>query len=91
LPDGKLIAAPDTCRDADDVFVDAKRQRLYASCGDGSLDVLDAQGAFRRIVRIPTVAGARTALFVTELDRLLLAVRAERGEAASIWIFRPLP
>jgi YVTN family beta-propeller protein len=91
LPDGKLIAAPDTCRDADDVFVDAKRQRLYVSCGDGSLDVVDAQGAFRRIARIPTVAGARTALFAPDLDRLFLAVRAERGEAASIWIFRPLP
>jgi DNA-binding beta-propeller fold protein YncE len=91
LPDGKLIAAPDTCRDADDVFVDAKRQRLYASCGDGSLDVVDAQGAFRRIARIPTVAGARTALFAPDLDRLFLAIRAERAEAASIWIFRPVP
>jgi YVTN family beta-propeller protein len=91
LSDGKVVATPDICRDADDVFADAKRQRLYASCGDGSLDVLDMQGAFRRIARIPTVAGARTALFAPDLDRLFLAVRAERGEAASIWIFRPLP
>jgi hypothetical protein len=90
LPDGKVVAAPDTCRDADDVFDDAKRQRLYVSCGDGSLDVMDPQGTFRRIARIPTVAGARTALFVPDLDRLFLAVRAERGEAASIWMFRPL-
>jgi YVTN family beta-propeller protein len=91
LSDGKVVATPDICRDADDVFADAKRQRLYASCGDGSLDVLDMQGAFRRTARIPTVAGARTALFAPDLDRLFLAVRAERGEAASIWIFRPLP
>jgi YVTN family beta-propeller protein len=91
LPEGKAAATPDTCRDADDIFVDAKRHLLYVSCGEGSLDVIDTQGAFRRIARIPTVAGARTALFVPDLDRLLLAVRAERGEAASIWIFRPLP
>jgi YVTN family beta-propeller protein len=91
LPDGKAVAAPDTCRDADDVFADTKRQRLYVSCGDGSVDVLDTQGAFRRIARIPTAPGARTSLFVPDLDRLFLAVRAERGEAASIWTFRPLP
>jgi YVTN family beta-propeller protein len=89
--EGKITAAPDTCRDADDIFVDAKRHRLYVSCGDGSLDVMDTQAAFRRVARIPTVTGARTALFVPDLDRLFLAVRAQKGEAASIWIFQPLP
>jgi hypothetical protein len=39
---------------------------------------------------VPTVAGARTALFVPELDRLFLAVRANGGEPAAIWIFRPI-
>jgi DNA-binding beta-propeller fold protein YncE len=91
LPDGKSAAAPDTCRDADDIFFDPNRQRLYVSCGDGSLDVIDTHDAFRRIARVPTVAGARTALFAPDLDRLFLAVRAQRGEAASIWVFRPLP
>ena len=81
-----------TLGDADDLFVDAKRNRLYISCGDGVLDVLDAEGnAYKRIAHIPTVRGARTSLFVPELDRLLLAVRAEAGEPASIWVFRPTP
>jgi DNA-binding beta-propeller fold protein YncE len=90
LPDGKSAATPDTCRDADDIFLDPKRQRLYVSCGDGSLDVIDTHDAFRRITRVPTVAGARTELFAPDLDRLFLAVRAQRGETASIWVFRPL-
>jgi hypothetical protein len=89
--DGALIASPDICGDADDVFVDAKRRRVYISCGQGFLDVLDAQGnGYQRIARIPTVSGARTSLFVPELDRLMLAVRASSGEPAAIWVFRPI-
>jgi YVTN family beta-propeller protein len=92
IKDGALIATPDICNDADDLFVDAKRNRIYVSCGDGFLDVLDAEGnAYPRVAHIPTVLGARTSLFVPELDRLLLAVRAEAEEPASIWVFRPTP
>ncbi len=90
--DGALVASPEICGDADDVFVDAKRRRVYVSCGEGFLDVLDSEwSAYRRVARIPTVAGARTSLFVPELDRLLLAVRASSGEPAAIWVFRPIP
>jgi DNA-binding beta-propeller fold protein YncE len=91
IRDGKSVAAPDTCGDADDIFIVAKRHNLYVSCGDGSLDVVDTHDAFRRIARVPTVAGARTALFVPDLDRLYLAARAQRGESAALWIFQPLP
>jgi YVTN family beta-propeller protein len=89
---GKLIATAETCGDADDLFIDAKRGRVYVSCGTGFLDVLEANGAtYRRIARIPTVSGARTSLFVPELDRLLVAVRASGAELAAIWVYRPIP
>jgi YVTN family beta-propeller protein len=89
---GKLIAAAETCGDADDLFIDAKRGRVYVSCGSGFLDVLEAEGTtYRRIARIPTVSGARTSLFVPELDRLLVAVRTSAAEPAAIWVFRPMP
>jgi len=92
MTDGKPIAAIETCSDADDLFIDAKRARIYVSCGAGFLDVLDAKEAsYRRIARIPTVSGARTSLFVSEMDRLLVAVRASSGEPAAIWIFQPMP
>jgi YVTN family beta-propeller protein len=89
---GKLVAAAETCGDAGDLFIDAKRGRVYVSCGSGFLDVLEAEGTtYRRIARIPTVSGARTSLFVPELDRLLVAVRTSAAEPAAIWVFRPMP
>jgi hypothetical protein len=92
MDDGSLVASPDICGDADDVFVDAKRHRVYISCGEGFIDVLDsAERSYRRVARIATVAGARTALFVPEMDRLMLAVRDSGGEPAAIWVFQPTP
>jgi YVTN family beta-propeller protein len=92
LRDGNPIAAVDACGDADDLFVDEKRQRVYLSCGDGYLDVFEPQGdAYRRAAHIPTISGARTSLFVPEIDRLLVAARANPGEPAALWVFRPTP
>ena len=87
---GKLEGSFDTCRDADDVFVDARRRRIYVSCGEGVIDVLAQTGSgYERIARIPTIAGARTSLFVPANDRLYLGVRASGAEPAAIWVFRP--
>jgi DNA-binding beta-propeller fold protein YncE len=92
MTDGKRIATAETCGDADDLFIDAKRALVYVSCGAGFLDVLEVKEAtYRRIARIPTVSGARTSLFVPEMDRLLVAVRASSGGPAAIWMFRPMP
>jgi DNA-binding beta-propeller fold protein YncE len=90
--DGHLVAKTASCSDADDVFVDAKRQHIYVSCGEGLVDVFAAGAAgYRRLARMPTVSGARTSLFVPELDRLYVAVRARGGAPAAIWVFRPTP
>jgi YVTN family beta-propeller protein len=92
MKDGTAMTAAETCGDADDLFIDAKRARVYISCGAGFLDVLEAKEAmYRRIARIPTVPGARTSLFVPEMDRLLVAVRASSSEPAAVWVFRPMP
>ena len=89
---GERVASVETCRDADDVFVDARRRRIYVSCGEGVIDVIaPAGGGYERIARIPTVAGARTSLFVPVNDRLYLGVRASGAEPAAIWEFRPQP
>jgi DNA-binding beta-propeller fold protein YncE len=87
---GNVVGQIATCGDADDVFVDAKRRRAYVSCGEGALAVLERQGdSYRELGRIPSVSGARTSLWVPDLDRLFLAVRARGGERAAIWVFRP--
>src|SRR5262245_4616428 len=90
MHDGAPVANVDLCADADDMFVDPKRERVYVSCGDGYVDVFDArENAYRRINRIATISGARTSLFVPELDVLFLAARATSSEAAAIWMLRP--
>jgi DNA-binding beta-propeller fold protein YncE len=90
---GSVTAQTDTCGDADDVFFDGRRKRLYVSCGEGAIDVLQwAPANVHRLARVKTTAGARTALFVPALDRLFVAARAGvlSGEAA-ILVFRPGP
>jgi DNA-binding beta-propeller fold protein YncE len=90
--DGKIAADVATCGDADDVFVDAKRKRVYVSCGAGYIDVFAATDAgYTSLAHVPTASGARTSLFVPALDRLYLAVRATASEPAAIWVFRPTP
>jgi hypothetical protein len=79
-----------TCGDADDVFFDAKRRRLYVACGSGQVEVFarDAAG-LTSLARIPTSGGARTALFSPDLDRLFVAARADGGRPAAILVLRP--
>ncbi|HEY2538300.1 MAG TPA: hypothetical protein VGI28_02185 [Stellaceae bacterium] len=90
--DGHLVARTTTCNDADDLFVDARRRRVYVSCGEGAVDVFAAEEAgYRRLARVHTVSGARTSLFVPERNRLYVAVRARWTEPSTIWVFRPAP
>lgn len=90
--DGAIAANIEACGDSDDVFVDAKRGRIYVSCGEGFIDVFAADGdGYARIGHLPTASGARTSLFVPALDRLYLAVRASGSEPPAIWVFRPTP
>jgi hypothetical protein len=90
--DGSVTARTDTCGDADDVFVDGKRRRIYVICGAGAIDVFEPHGdGYQRRAAIATAPSARTALFVPELARLFVAVAATGPEPAAIWVFRPTP
>lgn len=90
--DESTIASLDTCGDADDVFVDAKRRRVYVTCGAGLVDVFaDETGGYRRVGQVSTAPGARTSLFVPEMDRLFVAGRAAGSEPAAIWVFGAIP
>jgi YVTN family beta-propeller protein len=92
MSNGESVANVELCRDADDLFLDAKRHLTYVSCGQGFLDVFDTrEGGYRRLARLPTAAGARTSYFAPSADRLFVAVRSTSTEPASIWVFRPAP
>ena len=63
---GKPIGSFATCGDADDVFFDARRRRVYVSCGEGDVDVWQQDGpSYRQIGLVRTAPGARTSLFGT--------------------------
>jgi hypothetical protein len=95
LRGGSVLGQLPLCGDADDLFLDARRRRLYVVCGEGAVDVFgDAEGSSRvprHLARAPTSPGARTGLFVPELDRLVVAARAQGGEPAALLVLRPDP
>jgi hypothetical protein len=90
---GNQVATLASCGDADDVFFDTKRQRVYVSCGAGSVDVWQRHGGgYHHISSIRTASGARTSLFVPEWDRLFVAAPAGFfgfGSDAAILILKP--
>jgi len=85
------VIAEHTCGDVDDIFVDPKRRRLYVTCGEGFIDVLNASADYPRLARITTRPGARTSLLIPPLDRLAVAARASGSEPAELWIYRATP
>jgi hypothetical protein len=90
---GKPVSRLATYGDGDDVFFDAKRGRLYVSCGSGAVKVFGKSPAgWRPLSRVATRWGARTSLYVPAFDRLFVAARARSlGSAAAIFVFRPAP
>ena len=80
----------DTCADADDLFFDHQRKRLYVICGSGVVDVFGAAASgYLRLDRIQSRGGARTGFFAPQLDRLFVAARSAGSTPAAILVFRP--
>lgn len=89
---GAIRAEAKACGDADDVFFDDRRQRIYISCGAGEVATFHVEGALaRQLQPIRTSIGARTALFVPALDRLFVAQRAGSNRSAAVLVYRPVP
>ncbi len=90
---GKVTWTYQTCGDADDVFFDPNRQRIYVSCGAGVVDIFVRHSTTAQpLARVSTSSGARTSLFSPEFDRLFVAARAGLLESeAAILVFKPKP
>src|SRR6516162_2178419 len=88
---GKPVADLAISGDTDDLFYDAKRKRIYISCGEGFLDVVQQSSPdkYERTAHIPTASGARTCFFSSDLDRLFLAVPDRGNQRAEIRIYQP--
>jgi YVTN family beta-propeller protein len=85
---GKRLAAVPCVGDTDDLFYDARRDRVYVIGGEGYVDVFDApaSGKYHRLARIATRAGARTGLWSTELDRLFVAWPSRDSHPAEVHV-----
>ncbi len=90
---GKVLVRLPSVGDADDVFYDAAHKRIYISGGEGFLEVFkqDDSDHYRRIERIGTAFGARTSLFVPELNRLYLAVPHRGSQGAEVRVYEVQP
>jgi DNA-binding beta-propeller fold protein YncE len=86
---GEILNKVSSCGDADDLFYDGARKRLYASCGDGHVAIFDAASGLSETSRVSTRDGARTSLFVPALDRLFVAVPMSGDQPAEIRVFAP--
>lgn len=90
--DGKVRQRLDTCGDSDDAFFDVPRHRLYVICGQGVVDTFgEGQAGYVRQDRMATAPGARTGLYVAQLDRLFVAARAQGRDGPRILVLKPLP
>ena len=87
---GKLVARVETGSDADDIFYDARRKRIYVVCGEGRVDVVRHEGGDRYVLEssVSTSPRARTGLFVPEEDRLYVAAPAVGSSTARILVYR---
>jgi hypothetical protein len=85
---GTVTERMSTVGDADDLFYDAVRQRVYVIGGEGFVDVVStADGKLTSIGHIPTAAGARTGLFVPGWNKLLVAAPHRGAEPARLLIY----
>jgi len=85
---GKEISKVGIHRDCDDLYYDAARKLLYASCGEGFIDVIEqeAPDKYTVLANISTEPKARTCLW--QADTLFLAVPAQRAKEAHLLVYR---
>ena len=83
---GDLVAKIDISGDADEIFYDSKRRRIYAVCGAGKVDIIEQADAnnYQAATKIDTASGARTGFFVPERDELFVAVPHRGAQQAEI-------
>jgi len=90
---GKVVAELPSPDDADDIFYDNPRRRIYVSGGDGSIGIFQQNDAdhYETMTKIPTSSGARTSLFVPELSRFYLAVPHRGAQTAEVRVYQAVP
>jgi hypothetical protein len=88
-----MVTALPSVQDADDLYYDARRKRIYMAGGEGFIYAFQQKDPdqYQLITKISTALGARTAGYFGKgkknFDRFWLAVPARADRGAEIWIF----
>ena len=86
---GEIVQKIEISGDPDDVFYDHKHHRIYVIGGAGKIDVIEQTdpNTYKVVAKIDTAAGARTGLFVPQLDTLFIAVPHRGSQEAQIRVY----
>jgi hypothetical protein len=76
--------------DTDDVYFDPTRRFVYIIGGEGAVDVfrMSDPNHYEHLGRTKTASGARTGLFIPDLDRLFVAVPHRGSQAAKVLVYQ---
>ena len=90
---GHPVATLPCVQDADEVYYDAGRKRIYVPGGEGYISVFQQVDAdhYQLLAKVPSTLGARTAGYFGKgrkgFDRFFLAVPARADHGAEMWIY----
>jgi DNA-binding beta-propeller fold protein YncE len=90
---GHLVGSLPAVQDADDLYYDSARRRVYISGGEGYISVFQCETADRSklLAKVPSALGARTAGYSGKgrkgFDRFYVAVPARADHGAEVWIY----
>jgi DNA-binding beta-propeller fold protein YncE len=86
---GKSIASLTISKNADGIYLDAKRSLIYISCGEGFIEVIQQKDAdtYLSVEKIETVKGAGTSLYSTAFSKLFLAVPQTESNPAELRVY----
>lgn len=86
---GKSISTFSIDNDVDDIFYNPVTKEIYLSCGGGYIDVFKQTDAntYTTNGKISSHSGARTSLFIPELNQLIVAFPSGFNNDASLLIY----
>lgn len=91
---GHLVTALPCAQDADDLYYDRARNRIYVSGGEGFVSVFQQKDPdhYELLAKVRTAVGARTSGYVGKVgkkafDRFYLAIPARAKRGAEVWIY----
>jgi DNA-binding beta-propeller fold protein YncE len=88
---GAMVASVPCVNDADDLYYDAGRKRIYVPGGEGFISVIQQTDAdhYQPLAKLTTTIGARTGLWYEKRDRFYLAVPASSKQGGALWVYAP--